>query len=166
MGFRSLGSSPIQKIVQVTRVFHGYRIRDEAAIGGLTGLIDDDGRVPVATTTFGALDFTGVVCISARATPKPTNAKIGANMGRLRGGKIMNPVFEPLLYPISGAGFKHKCTVALAHSFVVPPSGGLFEDSLIAATALEQRLTLVTRNVADFDDVAGLKLINPWDEGR
>jgi predicted nucleic acid-binding protein len=35
-------------------------------------------------------------------------------------------------------------------------------DCLIAATALEHRLTLVTRNVADFDDVEGLEIINPW----
>jgi len=35
-------------------------------------------------------------------------------------------------------------------------------DCLIAATALEYRLQLVTRNVADFEDVQGLKVTNPW----
>lgn len=37
-------------------------------------------------------------------------------------------------------------------------------DCLIAVTALEHRLRLVTRNVADFADLVGLELVNPWDE--
>ena len=36
-------------------------------------------------------------------------------------------------------------------------------DSIIAATALAENLTLVTRNVDDFKHIAGLDLINPFD---
>lgn len=36
-------------------------------------------------------------------------------------------------------------------------------DSLLAATALAHGLTLVTRNLVDFQH-AGLQVINPWDE--
>jgi toxin FitB len=36
-------------------------------------------------------------------------------------------------------------------------------DAQIAATALEHGLTLVTRNVKDFD-LLGVTILNPWDE--
>ena len=35
-------------------------------------------------------------------------------------------------------------------------------DGLITATALEHGLTLVTRNVKDFD-LLGVAILNPWD---
>lgn len=35
-------------------------------------------------------------------------------------------------------------------------------DSLIAATALEHDLTIVTRNVRDFDGL-GVDVFNPWE---
>ncbi len=36
-------------------------------------------------------------------------------------------------------------------------------DAIIAATALIYELTLVSRNIADFKNIDGLQLINPWD---
>jgi len=35
-------------------------------------------------------------------------------------------------------------------------------DSLIAAAAITHHMTLVTRNVKDFEDIEGISLINPW----
>ena len=35
-------------------------------------------------------------------------------------------------------------------------------DAIIAATALIYELTLITRNVSDFKDIAGLRMKNPW----
>ena len=35
-------------------------------------------------------------------------------------------------------------------------------DVLLAGTALAQGMTFVTRNVADFADVPGLAVLNPW----
>jgi predicted nucleic acid-binding protein len=36
-------------------------------------------------------------------------------------------------------------------------------DAIIAATALVYELSLVSRNVSDFNNIDGLQLINPWD---
>jgi len=39
-------------------------------------------------------------------------------------------------------------------------------DAIIAATALEHGLTLVTQNVDDFKGVEGLRVVNPFEEAR
>jgi toxin FitB len=36
------------------------------------------------------------------------------------------------------------------------------EAAQIAAIALRNRKTLVTHNLADFENIAGLSLLNPW----
>ena len=37
-------------------------------------------------------------------------------------------------------------------------------DAIIAATALVYDLTLLSRNLSDFSNIYGLKMINPWDK--
>ena len=51
-------------------------------------------------------------------------------------------------------------------SATVHRNGGKLEvtDGLIAATAVEHGLTVVTRNVGDFAPT-GVDIVNPWDEG-
>jgi predicted nucleic acid-binding protein len=39
-------------------------------------------------------------------------------------------------------------------------------DAIIAATALEHALALVTQNVDDFKGVEGLRIVNPFEEAR
>lgn len=36
-------------------------------------------------------------------------------------------------------------------------------DAIIAATSMVYELSLLTRNVSDFDEIDGIDLINPWD---
>ena len=42
------------------------------------------------------------------------------------------------------------------------PDPAPFRDALIGATALVHHMTIVTRNVPDFERFAGLDVINPW----
>lgn len=52
-------------------------------------------------------------------------------------------------------------TAALAASFHVPDPAP-FADSLIAATAIIHAMTIVTRNVRDFE-FPSVAVLNPWD---
>lgn len=36
-------------------------------------------------------------------------------------------------------------------------------DAIVAATAITNKFILVTRNIADFKNIEGLDLLNPWD---
>ena len=37
-------------------------------------------------------------------------------------------------------------------------------DAIIAATALVYDLTLLSRNIADFSNINGIKIVNPWEK--
>jgi toxin FitB len=52
--------------------------------------------------------------------------------------------------------------VALRCATLHVPSTPPYRDSLIAATALVHGLTVVTRNVKDFERM-GVKVLNPWE---
>lgn len=65
------------------------------------------------------------------------------------------PAFAGRILPVDTA-------VARASAALHVPNPRPFRDSFIAATALIHNMTLVTRNVADFQ-ASGVPLINPWD---
>lgn len=64
------------------------------------------------------------------------------------------PAFENRILPVDAA-------VALASAKLHVPDPRPVQDCLIAATALVHGMTVVTRNVADFDST-GVSLLNPW----
>jgi toxin FitB len=68
-------------------------------------------------------------------------------------GKVL-PEFDGRILPVSTA-------VALRWASLQVPKTRSYRDALIAATALEHKLTVVTRNVADFEST-GVPIINPW----
>jgi predicted nucleic acid-binding protein len=67
------------------------------------------------------------------------------------------PAFEGRILPVD-------VPVALRCAALHVPNPRAERDGLIAATALVHGLTLVTRNVADFEG-AGAVLLNPWRTG-
>jgi len=53
-------------------------------------------------------------------------------------------------------------TVARQAAALHVPDPAPFRDALIGATALVNRMAVVTRNVKDFERFAGLAVVNPW----
>ncbi|VVP76472.1 Toxin FitB [Pseudomonas fluorescens] len=66
------------------------------------------------------------------------------------------PAFDSRILPVDTA-------VAIRCAGLHVPDSANESDALIAATALVHGLTVVTRNVADFQS-SGVQLINPWVE--
>jgi len=69
--------------------------------------------------------------------------------------QLVLPAFVDRVLPINTA-----IAVRSASLHVSNPSSD--RDAMIAATAIEHHLTLVTRNTVDFDPTK-VKLINPWE---
>jgi predicted nucleic acid-binding protein len=69
-------------------------------------------------------------------------------------GQVL-PAFEGRILPVDTA-------VAQRGAQLSVPDSRPLHDGLIAATALVHGMTVVTRNVADFEPT-GVRLLNPWD---
>lgn len=67
------------------------------------------------------------------------------------------PGFRDRIIPVDAA-------VARVCAALHVPAPRPQRDSLIAATAIVHRLTMVTRNVRDFEPM-GVPLLNPWNDG-
>jgi predicted nucleic acid-binding protein len=64
--------------------------------------------------------------------------------------------------------FNHKSSPFYADIIYQRTTAGrpiAFPDAQIAAIAIENQLTLLTRNTRDFENISALSLKNPWTEG-
>jgi predicted nucleic acid-binding protein len=78
-------------------------------------------------------------------------------------GAIFRTWFEDHVLPaFAGRILPVDTVVARCSAVLHVPNPGPFRDSLIAATALVHKMTLVTRNVADFQ-ASSVLLVNPWE---
>jgi predicted nucleic acid-binding protein len=79
-------------------------------------------------------------------------------------GAVFRTWFEDRVLPaFAGRILPVDTAVARRSAVLHVPNPGPFRDSLIAATALVHKMTLVTRNVADFQ-ASSVPLVNPWVE--
>ncbi len=69
---------------------------------------------------------------------------------------------EQILVGFSSRILSVDAAVALRCASLHVPISLPYKDTLIAATALVHGMTVVTRNVADFE-ATGVALLNPWD---
>ena len=60
------------------------------------------------------------------------------------------------IYPLTPAIVAQTITLRQSYKIKTP-------DAILAATALVHDLTLLTRNTADFKQIPGLRLVNPFD---
>lgn len=75
------------------------------------------------------------------------------------GSRADETVLQTILAPFRELAIDRR--VAERAGRIRRETGTLIADALIAATALENGLELMTRNVRDFERIAGLRLVSP-----
>jgi predicted nucleic acid-binding protein len=79
-------------------------------------------------------------------------------------GSLLRQWLEQAVLPaFSGRILVVDAAVARRSAALHVPDPQPFRDGLIAATALEHNLVVVTRNLADFE-ATGVVLLNPWQQ--
>ena len=67
----------------------------------------------------------------------------------------VDPAFADRLLPVTA-------DIARQSAVLHVPDPAPFRDALIAATALDHDMTVITRNTSDFNRFANLTVTNPW----
>jgi predicted nucleic acid-binding protein len=78
-------------------------------------------------------------------------------------GSAMRAWFDALVAQFQGRILSFDLAAAMKCAPFHVPNVKSYRDSMMAATALVHGFTLVTRNVSDFELLAGLKVLNPWE---
>jgi predicted nucleic acid-binding protein len=76
---------------------------------------------------------------------------------------VFDQDFSGRCLPFDEGAARHYARVVSSRRRVGRPIS--VEDAQIAAIALANRMPLATRNIADFEQIVGLELLNPWADG-
>jgi predicted nucleic acid-binding protein len=132
-----------------------------AAASGATGLIDPDVLIDATRGVAQAVSFlaaqrsAGGIHISLISSMElAVGCRNAAELAQLR-RFLRRVTVIPVTAPVSQTALDLIETFYLSHGLLIP-------DALIAATALEHRLPLFTRNTRHFHTIPQLTLIRPY----
>ena len=125
-----------------------------------TGKVDKNVAAWAASVPAGALFISAITVLELELGVRlleRRDAKQGATLRTWLDGHVL-PAF-------AGRVLALDTTVAQRTASLHVPDPRGDRDAIIAATALVHGMTVVTRNVADFEQ-AGVPLLNPWSHGK
>ena len=124
----------------------GYLIDSNVIIGYLAGVIPAFGMKFISNIVDQTPHISVISQIEVlRYNDIPENEAILASF-------ISNSV----IHSLSPIVVKHTIELCKRSKIKLP-------DAVIAATALTENFVLLTRNISDFKNIVGLKILNPWD---
>ncbi|GHV77718.1 hypothetical protein AGMMS49942_25390 [Spirochaetia bacterium] len=123
----------------------GFLLDSDVTIGYLAERIPASGMKAVAAIIDGTPHLSVISQMEVlRFNDTPENEKI-----------LVDFIDSSVIHPLSEIVVRHTIALAKKSKIKLP-------DAIVAATALIEGFTLVTRNVDDFKKVEGLNLLNPW----
>jgi predicted nucleic acid-binding protein len=124
----------------------GHLLDSNVIIGYLAGRIPAPGMAAVS----GIIDETPHISVISqievlRFNDTPESEQVLEDFVE---ASLIHPLDDPVVH----------CAIALCKQSKIK-----LPDAIIAATALTEKYVLVTRNINDFKNIAGLELLNPWE---
>lgn len=103
----------------------------------------------------------------ALSRPPVIETTIPDSAGSRSGGRLSGAVLRSWLDESVAVAFAERVlvvdeAVARRAAALRVPDPAPFRDALIGTTALAHRMTVVTRNVSDFERFDSLEVLNPW----
>ena len=124
----------------------GYLLDSNIIIGFLAGRIPPSGMEAMSVIIDQTPHISVITQIEVlRFNDTPENESILANF-----------INMSIIHPLSPAVVRRTIELCKQSKIKLP-------DAIVAATAMTENFTLITRNISDFKNIPGIKLLNPWE---